>query len=143
MSDWHPSRTMISCTNNLLFLRLHVIYLNHWSRSSPFQMFFKISVKFLGKYPCGKLFMKSWGRSATSLKKETLAYVYSCKFCEIFNTCFKKPPVAPSIHPKSLGCCKSSASSSDIFNHSFWSIIWRLGHYFTKWEPSKSYHLRD
>ena len=75
--------------------------------------------------------MKSWGRSATSLKKETLAYVYSCKFCEIFNTCFKKPPVAPSIHPKSLGCCKSSASSSDIFNHSFWSIIWRLGHYFT------------
>ena len=57
MSDWHPSRTMISCTNNLLFLRLHVIYLNHWSRSSPFQMFFKISVKFLGKYPCGKLFL--------------------------------------------------------------------------------------
>ena len=143
MSDWHPSRTMISCTNNLLFLRLHVIYLNHWSRSSPFQMFFKISVKFLGKYPCGKLFLwKVEGGLRLHWKKRLWHTCILVNFAKSL-TCFKKPPVAPSIHPKSLGCCKSSASSSDIFNHSFWSIIWRLGHYFTKWEPSKSYHLRD
>ena len=87
-SDWHPSRTMISYINNLLILRLRVIYLYHWSRSSRFQMFFKISQNSGGNTRVRVSLYKKL-RPVTSLKKETLTYVYSCKFYEIFNTCFK------------------------------------------------------
>ena len=46
--------------------------------------------KITGKHLCQSIFFnKVAGRSSTLLKKEALAQVFSCEFCEIFkNTCF-------------------------------------------------------
>ena len=42
----------------------------------------------------------TFGRLATLLKKETLAQVFSCEFCEIFKDTFfnRIPPVAASVN---------------------------------------------
>ena len=44
--------------------------------------------KFTGKYLCQSLFFNNF------IKKETLAQMFSCEFCEIFkNTFFKRTPL--------------------------------------------------
>ena len=45
-------------------------------------------VKFTGKHLCQSLFFNKFAgvRSETLLKKETLAQVFSCEFCEIFGS---------------------------------------------------------
>ena len=47
--------------------------------------------KFTGKHPCQSLFLKkqSWrSQSVTLIKTETLAWVFSCEFCKIYNYSF-------------------------------------------------------
>ena len=63
--------------------------------SSRSKMFFKIGVlknfaKFTGKHLCQSLFF---------IKKEALTLVFSCEFCEIFQSTFfyRIPPVAASV----------------------------------------------
>ena len=52
----------------------------------------KSFIKFTGKHLHQSLFFNNAaGQACNFAKKETLAQVYSCKFCEIFkSTCFKK-----------------------------------------------------
>ena len=52
--------------------------------------------KFTGKYICQRLFFNKVAalRPATLLKKESLAQMFSCKFCEISkNTFFHRTPL--------------------------------------------------
>ena len=69
-------------------------------RISCLKVFYKTDIlknfaKFTGKHLCQSLF----SRSVTSLKKETVAQLFSCEFCEIFKNSFfyKTPPVAASV----------------------------------------------
>ena len=71
------------------------------SNSRP-EVFYKTVVltnftKFSGKHLCQSLFLNKVV-PATLLKKETLAQVFSCEFCEIFKNTFfyRTPPVAAS-----------------------------------------------
>ena len=57
--------------------------------------------KFTGKHLCQSLFFnKVTGQAYSFIKKEILAQVFSCEFCEISkNTYFyRTPPVAASVH---------------------------------------------
>ena len=72
----------------------------HWNRSSRPKVFCKKGVlenfaKFTWKHPCQSL---SFNKVAF-IKKETLAQVFSCEFCEISkNTVsYRTPPVAASV----------------------------------------------
>ena len=51
--------------------------------------------KFTGKHLCQSLFFnKVAGAACNFIKKETLAQMFSCEFCEIFkNTFFKRTPL--------------------------------------------------
>ena len=57
--------------------------------------------KFTGKHLCQSLFFNKVAglRSATFVKKETLAQVFSCEFCESSKNIFsyRTPPVAASL----------------------------------------------
>ena len=68
---------------------------SHIIRSSRPEVFCKRGVlsnftKFTGKHLCQSLFLNKFPglRPATLLKKETLAQVYSCEFCEISKNTF-------------------------------------------------------
>ena len=63
-------------------------------RSNRPEVFYKKGVlrnfaKFTGKHLCQSLFFnKVAGTACNFIKKETLAQVFSCQFCEIFNNTF-------------------------------------------------------
>ena len=75
-----------------------------FSRSSHLELFCKKCVlrnfaKFTGKHLCQSLFFnKIVGLACNLIKKETLAQVFSCEFCEVSKNTFpyRTPPVAPS-----------------------------------------------
>ena len=78
-----------------LGLMKKLFFFKKYSRSSHRRCSIKIDVpknfaKFSGKHLCQSLFFnKVTGlRFATLLKKETLAQVFSCDFCEIFKNAF-------------------------------------------------------
>ena len=50
--------------------------------------FLRNFAKFTGKHLCQSLFFNNGLRPATLLKKETLAQVFSCEFCEISKNTF-------------------------------------------------------
>ena len=60
--------------------------------------------KFAGKHLCQSLFFNKV--AGNIIKKETLAQVFSCEFCEISkNTfCYRTPPVAASDNLKLIFC---------------------------------------
>ena len=77
----------------------------HLYRSSCPEVFSKKGVlrnfaKFAGKHLCqGLFFNKVAGGACNFIKKETLAQVFSCEFCEISKNTFsyRTPPVAASV----------------------------------------------
>ena len=44
--------------------------------------------KFTGKHQGQSLFLIKWPQACNFIKKETLAQVFSCEFCEIFKNTF-------------------------------------------------------
>ena len=67
---------------------------------------FKKFAKFTGKYLCQNLFFVTL--QASVLKKETLAQVFSCEFCEIFkNIYFYRTPLV----------------TASVFRNKTWTII--------------------
>ena len=78
----------------------HYIPTIHNRRSSCPEVFFKKGVlrnfaKFTGEHLCQSLFFnKVAGGACNFIKKETLAQVFSCEFCEISkNTFFHRTPL--------------------------------------------------
>ena len=75
-------------------------------RSSPPEVFCKKGVvrnvsKFTGKHLCHSLFFnKVAGPACSFIKKETLAQVFSCEFCEISKSTFsyRTPPMVASFY---------------------------------------------
>ena len=61
--------------------------------------FLRNFAKFTGKNLCQSLFFNKVAGACNFIKKETLAQVSSCEFCEISkNTfCYRTPPVAASV----------------------------------------------
>ena len=64
-----------------------------WNRSNRLKVFCKIAVrrnsaKFTRQHLCQSLFNKKLAYACNLIKKETLAQVFSCKFCEISKTTF-------------------------------------------------------
>ena len=55
--------------------------------------------KFTGKHLCQKLFLIKLTESCSFIKKESLAHVFSCEFCEISKNIFfyRTHPVAASV----------------------------------------------
>ena len=92
-----------SNTLTKLFLKQLFFSAAVWNaRNSRPEVFYKTVVltnftKFSGKHLCQSLFLNKVV-PATLLKKETLAQVFSCEFCEIFKNTFfyRTPPVAAS-----------------------------------------------
>ena len=80
------------------------------ARSSCPEMFHKKGVLEISQNSqentcAGVSFLTKWQASACIfIKKETLAQVFSCKFCEIFKNIFfyRTPPVAASNQPKMI-----------------------------------------
>ena len=61
------------------------------------------------------------------IKKDTLAEVFSCEFCEIFKNTFfyRKPPVAASATPMKMFSCEfGEVFQNDIFEKYFRMTIW-------------------
>ena len=98
------------------------------SRSShqmcSLKAFLKNFAKLTGKYLCQSLFFNEVAglRSATSLKKEAVAQVFSCDFCEIFKNTFftehlwataseriPRKNVAANINPFEICFCSNSS----------------------------------
>ena len=76
-----------------------------WFRSSYQRCSFKKGVlknftKLTGKHLCQCLFFNKVAGACNFIKKETLAQVFSCQFCEIFkNTFFKRTPLVAASEP--------------------------------------------
>ena len=106
-----------------------------FSRSSHLELFCKKCVlrnfaKFTGKHLCQSLFFnKIVGLACNLIKKETLAQVFSCEFCEVSKNTFpyRTPQVAASVtglklskwkqpFQKFCACCRTFGTYSSIFS---------------------------
>ena len=99
-------------------------------RSSRPEVFSKKGVlghfaKFTGKHLCQSLFFNKVAGQANFIKKETLAQVFSCEFCEISKNTFsyRTPPVAASVFcRKEKYLCTSSARISSSCKHNIFIL---------------------
>ena len=85
--------------------KFHTRYCSVCYRSSRPELFCKKGVfrnfaKLTGKHLCQSLFFNEVvGQACNFIKKETLAQMFSCEFCEISNNTvfYRAPPVAASV----------------------------------------------
>ena len=96
---WQLTLKMLKISN--VFIKKKTISGNVKYRSSRTEVFCKKDVlrnfaKFTGKHLCQRLFFnKVAGLACKFIKKESLAQVFSCEFCEISKNTFfyRTPPV--------------------------------------------------